>query len=312
MQNRRADPRKVVSIILGGGAGTRLFPLTKRRAKPAVRICILLLCFEAPPSLPNLCCVFVSIDHFWCQWISRVLANSFWNACGCMFWSLASTLMHIHVANLLLFQLGGIKGGVFVRYFIWRKQINHDTHACMTCVRRCQSVGHIGWLMCQWAIVSTVVLTKCSFLPNSTRLRSIVTLLVHTALEMASSYVMVLLRYGHFAFWNGKHKKKGHWHRVPLRFSTLILNFWSSSRVIDLMFETDKSFIIQTVSEVCLLSVNSGFSGIGVFHRCWQPPRHLEKVVMSGSRELQTQWGNTCGCLRCKPCSLHLRCVSIV
>jgi glucose-1-phosphate adenylyltransferase len=38
MQNRRADPRKVVSIILGGGAGTRLFPLTKRRAKPAVPI----------------------------------------------------------------------------------------------------------------------------------------------------------------------------------------------------------------------------------------------------------------------------------
>lgn len=31
-----ADPKKVLSIILGGGAGTRLFPLTKRRAKPAV------------------------------------------------------------------------------------------------------------------------------------------------------------------------------------------------------------------------------------------------------------------------------------
>jgi hypothetical protein len=60
MQNRRADPRKVVSIILGGGAGTRLFPLTKRRAKPAVRIRILLLYFEAPLSLPNLCCVCLS------------------------------------------------------------------------------------------------------------------------------------------------------------------------------------------------------------------------------------------------------------
>ncbi|MCO5591646.1 hypothetical protein L7F22_045636 [Adiantum nelumboides] len=34
----RVDPRSVVSIILGGGAGTRLFPLTKRRAKPAVPI----------------------------------------------------------------------------------------------------------------------------------------------------------------------------------------------------------------------------------------------------------------------------------
>jgi len=28
----------VAAVILGGGAGTRLFPLTKRRAKPAVRI----------------------------------------------------------------------------------------------------------------------------------------------------------------------------------------------------------------------------------------------------------------------------------
>ncbi|KAI4319928.1 hypothetical protein MLD38_033466 [Melastoma candidum] len=33
-----ADPKTVVSIILGGGAGSRLFPLTKTRAKPAVSI----------------------------------------------------------------------------------------------------------------------------------------------------------------------------------------------------------------------------------------------------------------------------------
>ncbi|KAH9329524.1 hypothetical protein KI387_001632 [Taxus chinensis] len=33
-----ADPKTVLSIILGGGAGTRLFPLTGRRAKPAVPI----------------------------------------------------------------------------------------------------------------------------------------------------------------------------------------------------------------------------------------------------------------------------------
>ena len=29
-------PLDVVSVIMGGGAGTRLFPLTKDRAKPAV------------------------------------------------------------------------------------------------------------------------------------------------------------------------------------------------------------------------------------------------------------------------------------
>ncbi|KAI4963841.1 hypothetical protein ZWY2020_010397 [Hordeum vulgare] len=33
-----AIPRTVVAVILGGGAGTRLFPLTKRRAKPTVLI----------------------------------------------------------------------------------------------------------------------------------------------------------------------------------------------------------------------------------------------------------------------------------
>eukprot|EP00262_Sarcandra_glabra_P021587 TRINITY_DN9217_c0_g2_i1.p1 TRINITY_DN9217_c0_g2~~TRINITY_DN9217_c0_g2_i1.p1 ORF type:complete len:527 (-),score=75.32 TRINITY_DN9217_c0_g2_i1:331-1911(-) len=35
---KTADPKSVASIILGGGAGTRLFPLTNRRAKPAVPI----------------------------------------------------------------------------------------------------------------------------------------------------------------------------------------------------------------------------------------------------------------------------------
>lgn len=34
----RRNPRTVVAVILGGGAGTRLFPLTKRRAKPAVSL----------------------------------------------------------------------------------------------------------------------------------------------------------------------------------------------------------------------------------------------------------------------------------
>ncbi|KAL2346311.1 hypothetical protein Fmac_000311 [Flemingia macrophylla] len=34
----KVDPKSVASIILGGGAGTRLFPLTSRRAKPAVPI----------------------------------------------------------------------------------------------------------------------------------------------------------------------------------------------------------------------------------------------------------------------------------
>ncbi|CAI0436081.1 unnamed protein product [Linum tenue] len=37
-ESKKADPKNVASIILGGGAGTRLFPLTSRRAKPAVPI----------------------------------------------------------------------------------------------------------------------------------------------------------------------------------------------------------------------------------------------------------------------------------
>ncbi|WCJ35211.1 Glucose-1-phosphate adenylyltransferase large subunit 1 [Euphorbia peplus] len=34
----RVDPKNVASIILGGGAGTRLFPLTNKRSKPAVPV----------------------------------------------------------------------------------------------------------------------------------------------------------------------------------------------------------------------------------------------------------------------------------
>lgn len=37
-EHPKADPKSVASVILGGGAGTRLFPLTSRRAKPAVPI----------------------------------------------------------------------------------------------------------------------------------------------------------------------------------------------------------------------------------------------------------------------------------
>ena len=37
-ENQHADPNSVAIIILSGGAKTRLFPLTSRRAKPVVPI----------------------------------------------------------------------------------------------------------------------------------------------------------------------------------------------------------------------------------------------------------------------------------
>jgi len=38
LEMERRNARTVLAVILGGGAGTRLFPLTKRRAKPAVSL----------------------------------------------------------------------------------------------------------------------------------------------------------------------------------------------------------------------------------------------------------------------------------
>jgi len=36
IQSPKTNPENVAAIILGGGAGTPLFPLTSTRAKPAV------------------------------------------------------------------------------------------------------------------------------------------------------------------------------------------------------------------------------------------------------------------------------------
>ena len=38
LQSKRLSPNtsNVLSVVMGGGAGTRLFPLTKERSKPAV------------------------------------------------------------------------------------------------------------------------------------------------------------------------------------------------------------------------------------------------------------------------------------
>ena len=37
-QAEKVSAKSVAAVILGGGAGTRLYPLTKQRAKPAVPI----------------------------------------------------------------------------------------------------------------------------------------------------------------------------------------------------------------------------------------------------------------------------------
>lgn len=44
---RKADPKNVASIVLGGGPGVQLFPLTKRAATPAVSKSLSLLTKQA-------------------------------------------------------------------------------------------------------------------------------------------------------------------------------------------------------------------------------------------------------------------------
>lgn len=43
LERRRANPKDVAAVILGGGEGTKLFPLTSRTATPAVRDLSLLM-----------------------------------------------------------------------------------------------------------------------------------------------------------------------------------------------------------------------------------------------------------------------------
>lgn len=58
------DPKSVASIILGGGAGTRLFPLTGKRAKPAVREpTIFLLLKKMILKLNGTICVYIHIHN---------------------------------------------------------------------------------------------------------------------------------------------------------------------------------------------------------------------------------------------------------
>lgn len=65
----KRDPRTVVAIILGGGAGTRLFPLTKRRAKPAV----------SPPLLHQFSCLIKRFHFFFFGgWFFLIIVPKLW------------------------------------------------------------------------------------------------------------------------------------------------------------------------------------------------------------------------------------------
>lgn len=63
---QKADPKNVASIILGGGAGTQLFPLTRRAATPAVRK------------------IFTSLLDICSFHIIRSKNKLFWSFCGCL------------------------------------------------------------------------------------------------------------------------------------------------------------------------------------------------------------------------------------
>lgn len=64
------DPRKVVALILGGGRGTRLYPLTKHRAKPAVPLAAKYRLIDIPISN----CIHSSINKIFV--LTQFLSNS--------------------------------------------------------------------------------------------------------------------------------------------------------------------------------------------------------------------------------------------
>jgi glucose-1-phosphate adenylyltransferase len=51
--NRKTPTEHTLAIIMGGGAGTRLFPLTKERAKPAVPLAGKYRLVDIPMSKPS-------------------------------------------------------------------------------------------------------------------------------------------------------------------------------------------------------------------------------------------------------------------
>lgn len=77
-------PKSVLGIILGGGAGTRLYPLTKKRAKPAVPLGGNYRLIDIPLSNcinSNVIKIYV-LTQFNSASLNRHLANAFSNNMG--------------------------------------------------------------------------------------------------------------------------------------------------------------------------------------------------------------------------------------
>ena len=110
--------KRVVAIILGGGAGTRLYPLTKLRAKPAVPYRSRNAGYPAPPAQIRTCGFPSSGSYLGCVTAKRASGQG-WRMRGCGSHRLARRTMRSQVIRCR-----------------WLRRRSTRSHSHLTCSRK--------------------------------------------------------------------------------------------------------------------------------------------------------------------------------